>query len=212
MRFRRIKHFLDLYSPYPVLYPLHMSDNEAEFFERSIRNSSNYLEFGLGGSTLRALQKTKGRVSTVESNPVWIAFMRRYIVFRYFENRRLSVFHVDIGPTLPWGFPKFHKYKKRFPAYSSKVFESIDGEGVDTVFIDGRFRVACTLKVILECYKNEELRILIHDFWNRKEYHILLKYLDSRGKVETMGLFSIKHNINLVSVAADYEAYKTNPE
>lgn len=212
MKFHKIKQFLDQFSPYPVLYPFHMSDKEGELFERSIGNSSVYLEFGLGGSTLRALQKSKAQIYTVESNPVWITFMRRYLVFRYFENRRLSVFHVDLGPTQKWGFPKSQKYKKGFPAYSSQVFESIDGKTVEAVFIDGRFRVACTLKVILECYKNKNLRILIHDFWNREEYHIVLKYLDSVDRVETMGLFSIKQNVNVESVAANYETYKFNPD
>jgi hypothetical protein len=31
-------------------------------------------------------------------------------------------------------------------------------------------------------------------------------------KVDTIGLFSIKNNVNLISVEADYEAYKDIPE
>lgn len=212
MKFGKFKKILDRFSPYPVLYPLHLSDRETELFDRTVRSSSVFLEFGLGGSTLRALQKSKAKIYTVESNPVWITFMRRYIVFRYHENSRLFVFHIDIGPAKKWGFPESSDYKEKFPDYSSRVFKPLDGEAVDTVFIDGRFRVACVLKVILECHKNENLRILIHDFWDRKEYHIVLKYLKTLDRTGSMGLFSVRQNVDLKSIAADYDLYKTNPE
>ena len=77
--------------------------------------------------------------------------------------------------------------------------------------IDGRFRVACTLKLILECHKNSDLKILIHDFWDREEYHVVLRYLDIVDKADTIGLFSIKEPVDLESVRTDYGAYKVNP-
>ena len=99
-----------------------MSENERTLFESSISKSRNYLEFGLGGSTIRVLQKTKANIYTVESSPAWIAYMRRYLVLRYFENKRLFIFPVDIGQTRKWGYPESYKHQNLFPSYSSNIF------------------------------------------------------------------------------------------
>jgi hypothetical protein len=40
---------------------------------------------------------------------------------------------------------------------------------------------------------------------------VVLKYLDVVDKIDTMGCFSIKNNVDLTAVAADYEAYKAVP-
>ncbi len=202
---------LDIYSPYPVGYRFIMSKNERGIFDGIINKSRNYLEFGLGGSTIRALQKSKANIYTVDSSLEWIAYMRQYLIFRYFENKRLFIFPVDIGPTCKWGHPESDDFKNRFDSYSSNVFKLIDAERLDLVLVDGRFRVACTLKCILECHNNDDLKILIHDFWNREHYHVVLKYLDVVDKVDTTGIFSIKNNTCLKSVMEDYKAYKTNP-
>ena len=77
--------------------------------------------------------------------------------------------------------------------------------------VDGRFRVACILKIILEFHKYSNFKVMVHDFWKRDEYHVVLKYLDIIDTVDTMGLFSIKKNVDLKLVEKDYHAYKFNP-
>ncbi|AAM71928.1 MAG TPA: hypothetical protein DEB17_02380 [Chlorobaculum sp.] len=39
-----------------------------------------------------------------------------------------------------------------------------------------------------------------------------MKYLDVVKKADTIGLFTIKNDIDMESVQKDYEAYKLNPE
>ena len=189
---KKIKYKLDKISPYPVLYPFIMSSAEKVVFDDAIMKSSNYLEFGLGGSTLRAIQKSKAKIYVVESDAEWINKMREYLIIKYFENRRLFIYPIDIGPTLRWGYPETNKYRDLFITYSSSIFNVIDNNAIDLVLIDGRFRVACALKVILSCYKNKKIKILVHDFWDRKQYHIILKYLDVIKKADNISLFSIK--------------------
>ena len=203
---------LDRFSPYPLLYPFIMSDSEKSIFNEIIKGSHYYLEFGLGGSTLRALQKSQATIYTVESNPEWIKYMRKYIYFKYFENKRLHIFPVNIGPVHHWGYPESDNFKEHFEKYSSSIFQAIDSKLLDLALVDGRFRMACTLKIILECHKNNNIKILIHDFWNRPHYKVVLKYLDTVNKVDTLGLFSIKKDIDLKSVKIDYDIYKSNPE
>ena len=205
-------HRLSKFSPYPIFYPFIMSKDEIIIFDEAIKKSRHYLEFGLGGSSLRALQKSKAKIYTVESSSDWINHMRQYFIFRYFENKRMYIFPVNIGPTGYWGYPESDDYQNLFEEYSSRIFESIDRKSIDLALVDGRFRVACTLKIILSCHENSNLKILIHDFWNREQYHIVLKYLDTVNKADTIGVFTIKNNIDIESVEKDYEAYKLNPQ
>lgn len=119
-----------------------------------------------------------------------------------------SFFLVDIGPTREWGPPDHGNDRILFPAYSANIFNLINKRDLDLALVDGRFRVACTIKIILECHANKNLTIMIHDFWNREEYHVVLRYLNTICKADTIGLFSIKTNIDLESARRDYEAYK----
>lgn len=203
---------LDQFSPYPLFYPFLMSKDEKVIFEEAIKGSRHYLEFGMGGSSLRAIQKSKAKIYTVESSPDWLNHMRQYMIVRYVENKRLHILHVNIGPTCDLGYPKSDDYKNLFEEYSSSIFDSIDRKLIDLALVDGRFRVACTLKIIMSCHGNNNLKILIHDFWNREEYHIVLKYLDTVNKADTIGLFSIKNNVDIKSVEKDYEVYKLIPQ
>jgi hypothetical protein len=189
-----------------------MTREEKVIFDEAIADSRHYLEFGVGGSTLRAIQKSKANIFAVESSLDWLNQMRKYLVFRYFENKRLHIFQVNIGPTRDWGYPEIDNDQNLFEAYSSNIFEAIDSKAIDLVLIDGRFRVACILKTILSCYKNKNMKILIHDFWSRNQYHIVLKYLDVVKRADSIGLFTIKNDVDIDSVEKDYAAYKFNPQ
>ncbi len=209
---KKILRKLDQLSPYPLFYPFVMSCNEKAIFDKLIKESRHYLEFGMGGSTIRAIQKSKAMIYTVESSPDWISYMRKYVYLKFFENRRLNIFLVNIGAVGDCGYPKSEDFMELFEEYSSSIFQSVDSKLIDLVLVDGRFRVACVLKIIQLCHKNSKIKILIHDFWNRPQYHIVLKYLVAVTKIDTIGLFSIKKNVDLKSVNNDYEAYKSIPE
>ena len=204
---------IDKTLPRAMFYSFIMSSNEKKLFDKRIKNSHVYLEFGMGGSTFRVLQKSSARVYALDSSSEWISLMREYRQIRKMEKKeRLSLFHVDIGPLKGWGRPIDNSHKEKFPNYSSDIFNLIKKDCIDTVLIDGRFRVACALKTIIECYQNKNLQIIIHDFWNREEYHILLIYLDSIEQADSLGVFKIKDNIDLDAVVEKYELYKYNVE
>ena len=154
-----------------------MTDLERELFINTIKNSKYYLEFGGGGSTFLILKSTNAKVICVEGDMNWINHMRmNYFIYEQELLCRLK--------------SEYDKY----PNYSSKVFEYIDKEKIDTVFIDGRFRVACALQSIINLNKNAV--IIIHDFFDRDYYHVLLNYLEVINKADTLGVFKIKENIN----------------
>jgi len=204
---------IDKTLPRAMFYSFIMSPKEKALFDKKVKNSRYYLEFGMGGSTFRVLQKSDAKVYSIDSSTEWISLMQEYRQIRSMEKKgRLSLFHVDIGPTREWGRPVGDSNMEKFPDYSSKIFNLIDKEAVDTILIDGRFRVACTLRTILECYQNKNLQIIIHDFWNREEYHVVLKYIDSIEKADSLGVFKIKNNIDLKAISEEYDLYKYHVE
>lgn len=202
---------LDQYSPYPIFYPFIMTRKEKSVFDEAVKDANHYLEFGMGGSTLRAIQKSNAIIYTVESSPEWVAHMRGYASIKRSEKTRLRIFPVEIGPVGSWGYPTSDDFKSGFESYSSNVFRLINPKLVDLALVDGRFRVACALKVILECHANTRIEIMVHDFWERSHYHVLLKYLDVVKRTDSLALFSIKQGVDLNLVKNDYDEYKFTP-
>ena len=202
-------HVLDVLSPYPIFYSFVMRREEKDLFNKYIKDSKYYLEFGSGGSTFNVLQRSKAIIHSVDNDIDWMNQISLHLYIRYYKKKkRLTFHHVYVGEIKGWGYPEKENLKHLFPKYSSEIFERIDKEKIDVIFIDGRFRAACGLKSILNCHSNENLVILIHDFWSRKKYHVVLKYLDELESVSDLGVFKIKKNVNLKSVKNDYEKYK----
>lgn len=188
-----------------------MKPVESELFVRHIKKSGYYLEFGMGGSTIVALSNTKAKVYSVESDFEWIRKLKKYWFIRFHLLKRLSIYYANIGNTKEWGYPVDTQHKLSFPDYSSGIFKKIDVSKVDCVLIDGRFRVASVLQTILHCHKNSGLKILFHDFYNRPRYHEVLKYLSEIEKADTLAVFNIRPNVDLLEVATDYELFKFSP-
>lgn len=180
-----------------------MSPGETELLTKYLKDSVRYFEFGSGGSTKLAIRNNV-TVYGVESDKNWIDLLIE-------ETGPLcKVSYVDIGPTKEWGYPVDDKHKEKFPLYSESILSHQDC--FDLILIDGRFRVACTLNAIIHTLKkqggNSNTKIFIHDFWDRKNYHSVLDFLDVVEKVDTAGIFKLKKNIDLVYLKGMLERYK----
>lgn len=194
----------------PTQYPICLSEKERKFLIDNFEKANSYLEFGAGGSTFLALLHSNiQNIISVESDFDWIEHLREWKIIQDAENKRLTFFHVNIGKTKEWGYPVEDSNQEKFLIYSSKVFQKEDSGSYDLVFIDGRFRVACMLQTILNC--KTDTKIIMHDFNDRPEYHVFLKYVNIVDTIDTMALFKIKENINYDDVLKDYELYKYNP-
>jgi len=195
----------DKISNHPKYFPIILSENEKELIITNMKSSKNYLEFGSGGSTFLALLYSNADIVSVENDKEWIKYLKTWRLIRK-NNKRLQFYYVDTGKTGDYGWPvnpDIDKYL--FPYYSAGVFKSIDKK-YDLVFVDGRSRVACTLQTILNT--DDDVRILIHDFTNRPQYHELLKFLKVEKTADTMVLLKKKKNINRDKVLEMYEKYK----
>lgn len=204
--------FDDFEREYPKFFPLELSNHEIQFIISECVNVKSYLEFGAGGSTFLSLLNFKkiSKIISVESDPNWIVFLKKWtIINKACEENRLHFEYVDIGKTGEWGVPiGGNGAEQKYPDYSSTVFkkEYVQNNSYDLVFIDGRFRVACLLQTVLNVPSTT--RIMIHDFCNRPEYHVVLKYVNVIEPMDTLCLFKIKDNINKDEVLSDYHKYK----
>jgi hypothetical protein len=84
-------------------------------------------------------------------------------------------------------------------------YSSADIGTPDTILIDGRFRVACGLQC---CIKHPNATILMHDFTNRPEYHVLLNYMDIVKSVDTLVCVKVKLDNDKEKLLELYDTYK----
>ena len=192
----------------PKSYPFIMHEEEKLLLKKVLKESAKHLEFGLGGSTIFSLLESKAEIISVDTNEKWIGFIKRYKIIKNNLSSRLKIFYVDIGPTKSWGFPLNENHKEKFPGFSSQIFEMIDCNEIDSVLIDGRFRIACALQTILNCHHNQNLKILFHDYSIRDDYKIIEKYLEIINSERTLFVFRMKQNIDVEEIKKLYEKYK----
>lgn len=190
--------------------PMWASHEELNLFAKHIINSRSYLEFGCGGSTFLVAYLSLAKIVSIESDKDFIKFIsQNEILAQNLASNRLKFTHIDIGATKEWGYPRDDKKRANFPAYSQQIFAQLSKaeiSAIDTYFIDGRFRVACILSVLL--HANADATIIVHDFWDRLYYHAVLEFVDVIGRVGTLAVFKAKPNLptkRLKSMLKDYE-------
>ena len=148
-------------------------------------------------------------ITSIESDNNWIAHLKSWNLIQHnLHTKRLCFHHIDIGRIGDWGVPLELDKKESFPKYSLDIFKQKDDFSM--VFIDGRFRVACILASIMYCKPN--IRIFVHDFNNRPQYHKVLAFLDFVDTCDTLAEFKIKDNIDRQALSAMYEEFKYDYE
>src|SRR5690606_9419063 len=175
---KKLQTFINQQRRTPKEYPFVMYEEEKLLFKEYLNKSNNYLEFGLGGSTLFALINSDANIISVDTNQGWIGFIKKYRAIKDNLGKRLHIHYVDIGPTKYWGFPVDDTQRNKFPNFSSQIFSDKNLEKFDLVLIDGRFRVACALQTVQYFKNSSPVKIMIHDYSLREEYKIVEKYLD----------------------------------
>ena len=158
-----------------------MSKNEIIAFSYFMRKENIYFEFGSGGSTNIA-SYYQLKVYSVESDIKWHEKLKRNGVIANYITINLN--------TYSFGYPgnntNINDWKKYIQAYKKEY-------NADIIFIDGRFRVACALDIFSKI-RNDTL-VLIHDYEQRKEYHILEKYYIKIKTWDSLSLFLKKSNV-----------------
>ena len=100
---------------------------------------------------------------------------------------------IDLKSNYAFGFPgkgtTVENWKKYIQAYKAEY-------NADIILIDGRFRVACGLDIFSKI-KYDTL-VLIHDYNDRKEYHILEKYYIKVKSWDALAAFFKNPNVSFI--------------
>ena len=183
--------------------PPHMWPEEITALTRLLKAVRlNYLEFGTGGSTLLAVRTGIAKIVAVESDPAWAAAVRSHpeVAPRVADGRAV-VLHADIGAVANFGSPASATSARRWPAYISTAWaEWARGDAFpELVLVDGRFRVACCLSVIvaraLMRYPGADPLVVMHDVTpDRPSYDRALEFFDVVDEVRSLRTMRIKRD------------------
>jgi hypothetical protein len=183
----------------------YMAETELACFERLLRCANRVLEYGCGGSTVFAASFRKCEVFSVESDANWLTEIEAEPIVRdAISTGRISLNYVNVGPTGEWGFPLDQECRHLWPRYSEVPW--IRRSDFDLIFVDGRFRVACVLHAVLRA--QPDALIVVHDFWDRPHYHVVLPFLEWKESSLTLGVFQKRRDIDKASVQALIDKYQ----
>ena len=145
------------------------------FFHSIINNTSTYLEYGSGGSTILASRYVATLVS-VESDQVFARAVEKAMPTTTAAIHLLTPY---IGVTGKWGMPIFGRPTEsriaRWKRYPQAPWKLLDNRPPDTILIDGRMRVACALESLL--HVDSDTRLLVDDYVGRN-YSVIEQFAD----------------------------------
>jgi hypothetical protein len=186
----------------------HLFGSEREVFEASLAKSHRYCEFGLGGSSLLAVRKGVDTIVAVDSDRQWVEAVRKHpeIVTKVLDGS-MSVLHGDIGPVREWGNPADQEHMQKWPNYIGAAWAEWGRRQVlpDLVFVDGRFRIACCLSVIVAfgIKLSERPLIMLHDFNDeRPHYKQVFQFFDLDMLKGSLAFLRIRDDVSIPAVLA----------
>lgn len=173
----------------------HFEGDGAKYFEQTLRESSFYLEYGSGGSTVLAARLKKQFIS-VDSDKYFLRAVQKKIGKLSPEQ---MLIHSDIGLNGPWGIPIFKAKTearllrwRKYPEVPWRAIFANDLGLPDLVMIDGRFRVACALTCLKYLKDSPRAIMLVDDYTNRPHFKIIEKFAALDGVVGRMAIFRAK--------------------
>ena len=178
-----------------------MSEAEAALMDKYTPDGC-VLEFGAGGSSAFFAKKSVRHLISVESDREWInrMLLGNSTLRQWAKAGRWRPFHVQIGATGEWGFPLSQEPAVAWLNYHQAIWDAVDAAALDFVLVDGRFRVACALQLLLRA-REKTPRILVHDFAQREYYAVLLEFFDVVEQAETAVILDRKAPVPLAEVA-----------
>lgn len=167
----------------------HMSSGERVLLRSFLHCTKDYLEFGVGGSTIEALKHTKGLVHGVDCSVEWIDRVQQSGAK---SADRLRLFHADIGPTKKWGMPLATE-SEMFRNYSVAIWDQVDVDRINFVLVDGRFRVSCFCEAAARA--RPHTFIAIHDYSLRGHYHAVEEVAAPLACRESLWIFAPREDM-----------------
>jgi hypothetical protein len=152
-------------------------------------DSTCYLEYGTGGTTLLAARQQVPKIIAVESDQNWMFALRHRLAAQGLADA-VTMLHVDVGPTGDWGFPIDDSGWRNYHRYALWPWVDL-GQSVtpDLVLIDGRFRPACLLATAIHAPAGT--RVLFDDYYDRPYYFFVERALKPVARHDRMAEFVV---------------------
>jgi hypothetical protein len=190
-----------------------MKIDEYSLFNKITDKKKVILEYGSGGSTIQFIKRRK-KIYTVESNADFYRYMKSIGMVKKAIGKSAFLKLIDLGNTDTWGRPASLERTENWHQYYTEVWKDIiqNENKVDVILIDGRFRICCCAYSILQLYENnwKGTIFMIHDFWNREEYKVLLNFLDEIESQLRLGVFSVKADIDIEELKKTIQKYSSH--
>lgn len=158
----------------------HMDEQTLEIFRELLKNAKSYIEYGCGGSTVFAFTQSNTKIICVDTDPSWLEMVLNFIPG---DLSRLDACHVGLGEVTDWGYPT--DTNADGTVYASWPWTRT--KDCDLVLIDGRFRVACFAKTMLEAKPGTA--VLFEDYFDRNNYKEVEKIASPKSKHGRTALF-----------------------
>lgn len=171
----------------------HMDAPSYERFMALLRNTSLYLEFGSGGSTVEAARLGIETIC-VESDRFYAKVIRDKIG----AAAPVKIIDADIGETEAWGQPIMRaptpQRVARWSNYTNLAFQHVAKAGrfPALILVDGRFRRACALESARQAsLQAAQTLIFFDDYYDRPHYHSVEQHIGHPERVGRSALFAI---------------------
>lgn len=184
-----------------------LSEAELVLFTSFLGHADSYLEFGAGGSTCLAASRVRRSVVSVDSSRDWMQRVAAACAARQGLTPELLV--VDIGPLGQWGWPADNSARSRWPDYHEAVWQAPERAEADVFMVDGRFRVACVMQILLRCRPNAV--ICVHDFSERPDYHPIRDVAHELASADTLSVFQRRAGQDEGRIRAMLEQHRFQP-
>ncbi len=185
-----------------------MSEGELTLFRSFVGRAQGYVEFGAGGSTFLAAQSGTGFVVSTDSAQDWIDSVRMQCVAAQTPTMP-DLITADIGPTGAWGYPVDESRRGNWRSYYELCWDRPGTQDADLYMVDGRFRVACAMQVLLHARVGALLAI--HDFASREHYHAVRRFAREIATTEDLSVFLIPETRNLSGIALTLAEHAFDP-
>ena len=172
-----------------------MTSAETAAFTRYRDRSRNYFEFGCGGSTVFCDSPLR-KIKSVDNNQEWLNKVRPLV------GSTTELIYINTGPVLEYGNPADPTQTAGFADYSL-AFSRRDPT-TDLVLVDGRFRVACALQIVVSDYTGI---VLLHDA-ERSEYQPLFKFFTVVERTENLFALRVRSTADKKEASILWEIYK----
>ena len=166
-------------------FQLTFGPEEAALVTRYYEAADTILEYGSGGSTVLAA-KLGRRTFSVESDKAWAQRLAAHVAP---ISDQVTVHYADVGPTGPWGTPAKSRFYPQFHRYALSVWDRPDFVQPDLVLIDGRFRAACLVAVMMRTQK--PITVLFDDYRRRRYYHGVERLAQKEQLAGRMARFTV---------------------